>query len=314
MTQALVPSRPYTVVCDTDDEPQWLSARFAGIGASEIGAVIGMDHRSSPLKLFLEKTGALEPDDLSEVEAVEWGHILEPVIAEQFRKRTGRIVRRGRSGRYCVLRSNEHPWALASLDFWTGDDESELWPLEIKNAHQFRAEDWLNGTPDYHIAQLHQQMLVTGARKGTSACLLGGNRLLWCDVVRDEVLIRRIAVNGAKFWERVERRDPPPPDGSQPTVDALKRLFPNSNGKVVTLPATLEETIYEWRRLKEQHGAMKRQIDQCENAIRATLGEAERGLIASTGDAVSWKVQSVREHTVQASTFRVLRFHESKLP
>jgi putative phage-type endonuclease len=305
--------RPYTVVCDTDDEPAWLSSRFAGIGASEIGAVIGMDHRSSPLKLFLEKTGALPPEDLSEVEMVEWGHILEPVIAEQYRKRTGRIVRRGRSRKYCVLRSNEHPWALASLDFWTGENENDLWPLEIKNAHQFRADDWLNGTPDYHIAQLHQQMVVTGARKGTSACLLGGNRLLWCDVARDEVLIRKIQVQGAKFWERVERRDPPPPDGTTATTDALKRLYPNSNGETVVLPAVLEDRIYEWRRLKDEQSARKKQIDAIENEIKATMGEAERGIVLSTKDEVSWKANSVREHVVKAHTQRTLRFHEKRI-
>ena len=62
MSTAEAIEAPYTILCDTDDEPDWLSARYAGIGSSEIGAVIGMNHRSSPLKLFLEKTGALEPD------------------------------------------------------------------------------------------------------------------------------------------------------------------------------------------------------------------------------------------------------------
>lgn len=311
MIAAVAESLPYEVLCDSDEEPEWLSARFAGLGASEIGAVIGMDNRSSPLKLYLEKTGAIPSDDLSDVEAVTWGHILEPVIAEEFRKRTGRIVTRGRKGRYCVLRSVEHPWALASLDFWTGTDERDLWPLEIKNANAFRAEDWLNGTPEYHVAQLHQQMLVVGAKRGTSACLLGGNQLLWCDVERDETLIRKIIYHGARFWERVQRRDAPPPDGSQATSEALKKLYPNSDGSTVVLPFTAIEAADELVSVKEQLRLLEKRRATIENTVKAALGKAEVGVMTD-GRSFSWKQQTRRAVTTAEATFRVLRLHDPK--
>ncbi len=313
MSTAEAIEAPYTILCDTDDEPDWLSARYAGIGSSEIGAVIGMNHRSSPLKLFLEKTGALEPDDLSDVEAVRWGHRLEPVIAEEYRERTGRRVSRCRRYKYSVLRSKAHPWALASLDFWTGEaaNDGDDWPLEVKNANAFRAEDWLNGTPAYYIAQLHQQMLVTGAKRATSAVLIGGNQLAWCDVDRDETLIRKIIAQGSRFWERVQRRDPPEPDGSDATRDALRRLYPVSDGQVVTLPASLEADVYEWRELKAAESANKKRIQLLEANIKATIGAAERGIIVSTGDQISWKSHEVKGHVVKTFTQRTLRFHES---
>jgi putative phage-type endonuclease len=186
---------PYEIVVDTDSQDEWLSFRDTGIGASEIAGVMGLPdvgHRSSPLKVFMEKSGALEPEDLSDIEAIAWGHRMEPVIAAEYQARTGRPVVTGRKGRYQVLRSKLHPWALCSLDFWTADndDGAELRPLEIKNVSAFLAEDWLNGTPDYYYAQVQQQLLVTGSRKATSALCLGGNRLLWCDVPRDEEFIR----------------------------------------------------------------------------------------------------------------------------
>jgi putative phage-type endonuclease len=310
---AIAEDLPYEILCDTDDEPEWLSQRFAGIGASEVGCLVGMDHRSSPLKLFLEKTGVVQPEDLSDIEAIRWGHRMEPVIAAEFRERTGRVVIRGRKGRYCVLRSKAHPWALASLDFWTGPGANDpVWPLEVKNANAFRAEDWLNGTPDYHIAQLHQQMLVTGSARATSAVCIGGNKLAWCDVERDETLIRKLIFAGEKFWQRVQLKDPPEPDGSQATREVLAKLYPASDGKTVVLPAALEDAIYEWRRMKAAASANDKEIRRLEHAIQATLGESERGVIPSTGDEVSWKSQSVKEHTVKASSFRVLRFHQSK--
>jgi putative phage-type endonuclease len=307
---------PFTVVCDTDSQEEWLSHRHSGLGASEIGGVLGLPgvaHRSSPLKVFLQKSGAIEPDDLSDVEAVDWGHAMEPVIGAQYAKRTGRPVVTGRKGRFQVLRSKLYPWALCSLDFWTADndDGAELRPLEIKNVSSFLAEDWLNGPPDYYYAQVQQQLLVTGASKATSALCLGGNRLLWCDVPRDDEMIRKIVYHGERFWQRLQANDPPEPDDSAATKDALARLYPVDDGSVVVLPAALLDTVYDWRRLKDDKSEIEKKIRHAEAHIKATLGAAERGVFPS-GEQVSWKTQTTRAHQVSESTFRVLRFHESK--
>jgi putative phage-type endonuclease len=315
MSAAQQTGLPYSIVVDTDDEDEWLSHRHTGLGASEIGGVLGLPgvaHRSSPLKVFLEKSGALDPEDLSDVEAIEWGHIMEPVIAAQYAAKTGRHIERGRSGRFQVLRSVEHPWALCSLDYWTAEnDNSPRRPLEIKNVSAFMAEDWLNGPPDYYQAQIQQQLLITGASKATSALCLGGNRLLWCDVPRDEEMIRKIVYHGSRFWQRLIDRNPPDPDESEATKQALSRLYPRDNGAVVVMPAVLLDTVYDWRRLKDEKSELEKKIRHAESQLKATLGEAERGLWPS-GEAVSWRTQTTKAHQVSESTFRVLRFHATK--
>jgi predicted phage-related endonuclease len=269
-------------------------------------------HRSSPLKVYLEKTGEIEPEDLSDVEAIEWGHVMEPVIAERYARRTGRHIERGRAGRFQVLRSVDHPWALCSLDFWTAEnDNSPRRPLEVKNVSAFLAEDWLNGPPDYYLAQIQQQLLVTGATKATSALCLGGNRLLWCDVPRDEEMIRKIIYHGSRFWQRLLNRERPEVDGSEATKAALARLHPIDDGSVKVMPATLLETVYDWRRLKDEAKALTKKITLRESQIKEEIGEAQRGVFPS-GEQVSWKTQTTRAHQVSESTFRVLRFHEPK--
>lgn len=315
MSAAQQAGLPYEVVCDTDDQAEWLSHRDSGIGASEIAGVMslpGVVHRSSPLKVFLQKTGKIEPDDLSDVEAVEWGHIMEPVIAQQYAKKTGRPVETGRTGRFQVLRSKRYPWAMCSLDFWTADnDSSPRRPLEIKNVSAFMAEDWLNGPPDYYYAQVQQQILITETTKATSALCLGGNRLLWCDVPRDEEMIRKIVYHGERFWQRLLDRNPPEPDGSEATKEALAKLYPVDDGSVVVLPAVMLDMVYDWRDLKSQARDLKKRITLRESEIKATIGAATRGVFPS-GEAVSWGTQTTRAHQVAESTFRVLRFHESK--
>lgn len=317
MSAAIVqlPSLPYDIVCDTDDEQEWLEARNTGIGASEIGAVLGLpgvSHRSSPLKVFMEKVGAIAPEDLSDVEAIEWGHEMEPVIANRYNARTGRPVERGRRGRYQVLRSKQYPWALCSLDFWTADDAGgERRPLEVKNVSAFLAEDWLDGTPDYYFAQVQQQILVTGKPLATSACCIGGNRLAWCDVPRDETMIRKIIFHGTLMWERILQKVPPEPDGSAATKVLLSRLYPQDDGSSVELPAVLLAIVDEWRLAKLDITKAKKTADRCEAEIKATLGTNREGYFA-TGDRITWATHTVREHVVKEHTQRPLLFHQKK--
>lgn len=307
--ERIIESLPYEVVCSTADERAWLEARKLGLGATDMSIVLGVNPWRSALQLFAEKVGAVEPEDLSDVEAVTWGKVLEPVVGAQYAIRTGR--RYSPAGE--LLRSIEHPWALCTLDGWTGPARGEGpggWPLEIKTTSAFNAEEWADGPPEHYHVQIQHQMLVTGSQRVTIACLLGGQRLVWCDVDRDETTIRRIVYNGERFWRRVTERDAPDPDGSESARRVIHALFPRDDGNEVELPMTLAEVVDEWQQLKRERKALEERITLAENTIKATLGDATRGYFPS-GDAVSWKEQSMPERTLPATSFRVLRYHPS---
>lgn len=305
--QLVTDGLPYEVVCSSSDEREWLEARKSGIGASEIACVLGINPWKSDLTLYAEKVGAVEPEDLSDVERVEWGKLLEPVIVQVFGKRAVRQVR----AHGTLLRSTEHPWALATLDAECSDDGQSWWPLEIKTTSAFNADDWAEGPPEHYAAQVQQQLLVTGAAKATVACLLGGQRLVWCDVERDETTIRKIAHQGERFWQRVLDRNPPAPDGSYSARQTLHALFPHDTGEVVVLGADVAETVDEWQQLKRQQKALEQKITAAENTIKAALGNASRAAFPA-GDGVSWKEQHRAEVVLPATSFRVLRYHPNK--
>lgn len=299
----------YDVIGMADEREQWLALRKTGIGASEIAAVLGESPWVSALQLYAEKTGQVETADLAdEVESVFWGTKLEPVIIEVYGQRTGRTVQR--AGK--LLRSHAEPWALATLDALTDDDSGAAWPLEVKTASAFVAEEWAEGPPPHYYLQVQQQLLVTGAARATVACLLGGQRLVWCDVDRDDVAIRRLVYAGRRFWGRVQNADAPAPDGSDSAKRTLAQLYPHDDPeKYVVLPADLQEVADELEDLKEQTKAAKRRQTELENLIKAALGTGTRGVLPS-GIEYSWKEQTTKEHVVKESSFRVLRRHAPK--
>ena len=307
----------YVVVCDqAEGRDKWLEARKLGIGASDMPVILGLSPWRSILELHSEKVGTTEADDLSDNEFIKWGNRLELPILQAYAEETGRPA--NPSGH--LIRSIEHPWAQCTLDGITGADDHPLegtgfqygWPLQIKNTSAFKADDWADGPPEQYVVQEHHEMLVTGAQKATIACLLGGNKLVWADIDRDEALIKKIIHHGEAFWRRVLDNDPPPPDGSEATSKALKRLHPQDDGQIVELPAVLRPTMEQLFDLKADAKTLAGQIRAAENSIKAALGDHQAGCFAGGGPTVTWKTSERAGYTLKPTTTRTLRFKKAK--
>lgn len=294
---------PWIVLGSSKDRDDWLKLRRSGIGASEIAAVLGESPWLSATALYAEKIGELEPSTDEDPEYMYWGQQLEASIVAGYQDRTGRPVQKAS----LLLRSVECPWAVCTLDALTGDvDGQPAWPLEIKNVGAHNVHHWENGCPRHYYLQCQQQMLVTGARKATIAALIGGQRMIWCDIDRDEIEIKRIKIMARIFWEQcVEKRICPRPDSSESASRALyalyrKRPHPDAH---VKLSGEVLEMDDELQGIKQEQGALKKRRDQIENLIKAALGKAQWGVLPS-GAVYSWKKQS--------NGVAVLRRHASR--
>ena len=96
---------------EMEDRAAWLKLRNKGLGGSDAGIIVGVNPWKSPYQLWLEKTGQVEPEDISEKEAVYWGTQLEDMVAREFMKRTGKKVQR-----HGMLESAAYPFLLANVD------------------------------------------------------------------------------------------------------------------------------------------------------------------------------------------------------
>ena len=307
MSQALQATPPYELVCRADD-PAWLEMRRTGIGASEAACLLGTNPWKSIIKLYAEKIGAVEQDDLSNNEAVFWGTKLEAVIRDVFAERTGRQIDKGG----VLLRSTRYPWALATLDGWTSDRElGPYWPLEIKTTGAARGGDWVDGPPEHYVVQVHWQMLVTDTPRATIACLVGGQKMVWADVERDDVLIRKLVNHAVEFWARVTDRNPPEPDGTESAKRTLSALYPDDDGATVTLPGELLDVADELEWIKNETKALEARKTAAENRVKAAIGDARRGVLPD-GRSWSWSTEERAAYTVPAGKRRVLRMHAAK--
>lgn len=222
----------------------WYTARRAGIGSSDIPALVGSSSYRTKLEVFLDKRGELPAEDLGE--AGQWGHLLEDIVATEWARRAGLpalAVRVAPS-----LAHVEHPWRRANLDRLVAgcthragaldpdddgaDEDAIRCAVEVKTRNAWAAGSWRDDIPDDVLAQVQWQLHVTGLDHIHVACLIGGQRLVAFTIAPDPAVIDYLVGEACAMWEAIGAGVMPAVDPSALLTDLLDRLHPNRDGVV----------------------------------------------------------------------------------
>lgn len=288
-----------------DKKAAWLTERTTAIGASESPALFGCGF-VTPYVLWCRKLGLLPPAD--ETEPMEVGTLMQPVIAELLRRRTDFEVRE------CFtefVRMEGRPHVGCSPDCYLFSEERGLGVGELKNVGQYLSAEWDGDVPLRTQVQIQHQLAVTGLSWGLGAGLVGGNRLKWHLVERDERFIAELLKRCDLFWKQVTERTPPDVDGDEQTTAALFAVHPNDNGETVQLGDSFLEVANELDALNRIIADAESRRDELQNHVRAALGDNTFGVM-SNGAGWSWKTQARKAYQVNESTSRVLRKTKGK--
>lgn len=292
---------------DPSDRRAWLAARRTGIGSSDAAAILGVSNFASALGVYTSKLGLdIEESDEQggeETEPQRWGKIMEPHIAEEFSRKTNRVVSREN----LFVRSGRIPFMTSTLDaFQYSDDRpNRRGVLEIKTAG-WGASNWEEGVPIGVRVQIQHQLATTGFQWGSAAVLMRGQKLLYCDVERDDKFIDEVLIPAeADFWMRVQERRPVDPDGSASAREAIKLLYPTHDTKSVVLSGDLIDLDMEREELRAKIKEMEHRVEFIDQRIKMEIADHEQGVLAN-GVVYTHKKQDRKEHIVKASTFRKL--------
>lgn len=263
---------------------EWLAVRQEGIGSSDAAAAVGLNPFKSPLALWLEKTGRVADVPCPDEGPLYWGQVLEPLVAKHYCQQYGRKVRRVNA----VLQHPEHPWMLANLDREVlGCPEVQI--LECKTAGLQGAWLWREGVPQSVQVQVQHQLAMTGKAAADVAVLLGGHQLEVHRVERDEALIEHLVALERDFWRLVQEDVPPPADGSASSEAALRRLYPQDDGRTLDFreDAVLSGCFQSLKQVREQLGRLESQEAQLKQQLQEAMGSATKAVFAEGG--VSWR-------------------------
>ena len=285
------------VLTSTENLPyeQWLEWRRKGIGGSDASVVCGINKYRSPIELWLDKTGQTAFEEAGE--AAYWGTLLEPVVREEFTKRTGIEVKPLKQ----LLQHEDYPFMLANLDGICETPDHGTCIFEAKTASSFKAAEWDDKIPDEYMLQVQHYMAVTGFYAAYIAVLIGGNTFKWKLIERDDELIKMLIGLEAGFWKHVTDMTPPPLDGSDACEKYLAEKFSDSiPSSRIDLPFRAAELIAQYDAACSQLETLTEQKKQAENLLKEMLGENEYGV--SDKRIVSWK--NVSQERLDSKTLK----------
>ena len=289
----------YTKV-KTEGPEGWLEQRKKGVGGSDVAALMGLSKYKGPYELWAEKCGLVEPEDISGKEAVEWGHILEPVVAQHYKEaHPDRLVRAEGSTLVARLR----PWAQANIDRWVRDPELGWGVLEIKTVGLRRAADWDEGVPIYYLTQVTHYMSVTGVPFADVAVLVGGQEYREYRVARDEGDVAAVDAAVDAFWEHVVKGTPPDDYAMRGSSHALMGQFASAGDEEALASDDEEALIAEWLAAKARAEKAKEEADGLSARVKQAIGSCS-GISCSKG-----RVKWVRGQSSRLDTKRLKSDH-----
>ncbi len=176
------------------------------IGGSDARIIIG-DDQEALLRLWREKRGEVEPEDLSGNLIVQLGVVTEDLNRRWYEANTGQVISD-------VQRQIRHPvlrWMAATLDGRILGSEAVF---EAKFMLPWSFSEAV--AVEKNAPQLQHNLWVVAARTAVLSVITGGGKWARIEVPADPLYQHLIVTAERKFWRCVENGEPPTLFGVEP--------------------------------------------------------------------------------------------------
>jgi predicted phage-related endonuclease len=179
--------------------PKTVATRRGFIGGSDARVIMGTDE-AALLRLWREKRGQAEPEDLSGNLIVQLGVATEALNRLWYERNTGQAVT-------AVQRRVQHPvirFLAATLDGMV-EGTGAVFESKFMLPWSFSEE----AAAQKYIAQLQHNMWVTNARTAVLSIITGGGKWVELTIPADSLYQHLLLTAEKKFWRCVESGEPP---------------------------------------------------------------------------------------------------------
>jgi predicted phage-related endonuclease len=180
--------------------------RRSFIGGSDARVIMGSDE-GALLRLWREKRGEAEAEDLSGNLVVQLGLVTEPLNRQWFERNTGNVIRQ-------VQRRVEHPvirWLAATLDGMV-EQSGAVFEAKFMLPWSFSEE----AAAEKYMPQVQHNMWVVNARAAVLSIITGGGKWVEVKITADPLYQHLLLTAEKKFWRCVGSGEPPRLFGAEP--------------------------------------------------------------------------------------------------
>ncbi len=176
------------------------------IGGSDARIIMSPD-AAALIRLWKEKRGEAEPQDLSENLVVQLGVATETLNQTWYERNTGRAV----TDVQRWVRHPVHRYLAATLDGFVNDLDA-VFEAKFMLPWSFSEE----AAAEKHMAQLQHNMWVTNARSSVLSIITGGGKWIEITIPADALYQHFLVTAERRFWRCVQTGQTPSPYGIEP--------------------------------------------------------------------------------------------------
>jgi predicted phage-related endonuclease len=184
------------------------------IGGSDARVIMGSDE-AMLVRLWREKRGEVEPEDLSDNLIVQLGTVTEDLNRRWYERNTGHTVK-------AVQRRIQHPvirWMAATLDGLV-ETTGAVFEAKFMLPWTFSEE----AAAEKHMAQLQHNMWVANTRSAVLSIITGGGKWVELTIHADPLYQHLLLTAEKKFWRCVQNGDTPRLFGIEPPRPRLQAV------------------------------------------------------------------------------------------
>ena len=210
-------------------------SRRSFIGGSEARIIMG-ENEAALLRLWREKRGEVEPEDLTGNLIVQLGLVTEDLNRRWYQANTGQVI-------MDIQRQVWHPalrWMAATLD---GRVEATGAVFEAKFMLPWSFSE--EAAVEKYMAQLQHNMWVVAARSAVLSVITGGGKWVEIKIHADPLYQHLIVTAERKFWRCVETGEPPRlfgVDPPKPRIEAVRIVDMSSSNAWAEFAAIFART------------------------------------------------------------------------
>ncbi len=184
------------------------------IGGSDARIIMG-DDEAKLVRLWQEKRGEVEPEDLSDNLAVQLGTVTEDLNRRWYERSTGHVI----TGVQRRVHHAVHNWMAATLDGLV-DPGGAVFEAKFMLPWGFTDET----AAEKHMAQLQHNMWVANARVAVLSIITGGGKWMQATVRADPLYQHLLLTAEKKFWRCVMSGETPRLFGVEPPRPRMEAL------------------------------------------------------------------------------------------
>ena len=300
---------------------EWIQFRTRGLGASEIGTLMGVNSWKSPAELYYQKIGLI-PQKVDQNIPMFMGTILEKTVAEIFEywdgddasmlknyetqtkvrnlyEPVGYVV----NPKYPHLFFSPDRLQIKSKNLRIRDGRINLENveavIEIKTISGWSSKQWEGGIPPSYYLQLQTYLMGLGIDTGYLVALEDGRNLKVHKFDRDQEMIDMIGRVTADFWSCVEagrlalelgedyEQYAPAPDGTEAYSEFLNKKFANPEENTIVSTPEIDERILQYKVKNSEMSILDDEKREAANFIKNYMGN--NTTIQSEEGKITWR-------------------------